>query len=958
VKLIKKHGNKIALLLSFVLLATAVIGGTLAYVVTKTPSLLNTFITDHSGNLTIKKVVEHPFEDSYIIPDGIAFAFEVNLGEAYANKAVTVISAAEPNGAEVTADADGIITVSVKPGQAVCIQDIAVDTVVTVKEILSPGSGFSVKDSEGAERTVTIDKGGEELVFTNRYEPASVPVNLTVHGSKVIDGRDWIEGDSFTFVLERYEDNGEWVEVGKVTAQYTTITTTVDGIEVVSPAPDMDKFSFTQLITPGEGEHSMFTEAGTYSFRIREEAGSTAGMVYDSANYAFDVIVGDADMDGALEIQNVTSNNISVAGGNGAPFDVAATITNKYAPGGYTTAKIEIKKKVESNSGEDKSPEGFTFELYDEDNDVVATSAPTSSAGETEIVLEYDADDAGKTYNYILKEKNDGKAGWTYDAAEYPITVKVRDNYDGTISATIGETEEDEDEDQNQPSGNSVEGASIEPETTELPTVTPESTGEPTVTPESTGEPAATPENEQGTEPEIGGEDNDEGDEQGDAAEGGEAVDETITTARRSVVQGTTVRLTARRFPGVANGIVKLTAGTEGTPEPETDATATPAPEETAEPQVTPEPNGAAQIDLSAGQNAGETSYMAELTNIYTPAPATGEKLTGKKTLNGRSLNSGEFEFKLYTVDGDGDLADELLTVSNDANGEFVIDMSTIPYNKVGSYEYAVVEDKGDLGGITYDETRFKITVAVTDDNGALRAATAVTNALGATAEIEFVNEYVPAKTSFAITGEKKLQGDAYSGEAFRFSLYEAEHATFAKVGTALETVSRDGAGEFTFTAIEYDNTKVGEHYYLVEEVSGDVTGMDYDSTAYGVVVTVTDDGAGQLVATPKMVKIGSGEVEEIIFTNIYTKPAATPTPSIPVTPMPTPGITPTLPPEDVEIPIYPGDSGVPPTGDDNPVGLYAAIMLISIGAIAGLVIVGKGNGKHSHKRKKRARAR
>lgn len=952
-KLIKKHGNKIALLLSFVLLATAVIGGTLAYVVTKTPSLLNIFVTDHSGDLHIQKTVEHPFGNTYSIPDNIVFNFNVSLGTGYANKGITVITADNSSGETVTADANGVIALSIKPNQAVIIKDVAVGSEVTVTEQLSAGSGFSVKNGE-AEQKLTIEKGNNTLVYVNKYAPASAPVNLEVYGTKVIKGREWIDGDSFTLILEKYKGNDEWEKVGEVTAKYETITTNVDGVDVISPKPDMDKFSFTELIIPQEGQPSIFTEAGTYYFRIREEAGSIPGMYYDTTNYAFDVVVGDADMNGTLEIQDVISGgNPAITGSSAAGFDVDATVTNIYAPSGYAEVTIDIKKKAESNSGEAKSPEGFTFELYDENNNLV-NSAVSNSTGDAQIKLKYDAEDAGESFDYILKEKNDGQPGWTYDTKEYPITVKVVDNNDGTISAYIGETEDNNNG--NTPSGNGAAGASLEPDATPDPELVVEPDGTPQ--PEPSVEPDVTPEPTTTTEPEIGGEDNDEGGEQGDAAEGGEAGDETITTARRSVAQGTTVRLTARRFPGVSNGIVKLTAGTEGTPEPETDATATPAPEETAEPQVTPEPNGAAQIDLSAGQNAGETSYMAEFTNIYTPAPATGEKLTGKKNLNGRSLNSGEFEFKLYTVDGDGDLGDELLTVSNDANGEFVIDMSTIPYNKVGSYEYAVVEDKGDLGGVTYDETRFNITVDVTDDNGALKAATSVTNALGATAKIEFVNEYVPAKTSFAITGEKKLQGDAYSGEAFRFSLYEAEHATFEKVGTALETVSRDGAGEFTFTAIEYDNTKVGEHYYLVEEVSGDVTGMDYDSTAYGVTVTVTDDGAGQLVATPKMVKIGSGEVEKIIFTNIYTKPAATPTPSIPVTPMPTPGITPTLPPEDVEIPIYPGDSGVPPTGDDNPVGLYAAIMLISIGAIAGLVIVGKGNGKHSHKRKKRARAR
>jgi len=152
VKLIKKHGNKIALLLSVALLVTAVIGGTLAYVVTRTPSLLNTFIADHSGDILIEKVVEHPFGDNYKIPEEIEFDFEVNLGEGYAGKEVTVITASEPNGVTKTADEYGVITVSIKPRQAVIIKDVTVGTEVEVKEDLSKKPGclcFSFSAASG-----------------------------------------------------------------------------------------------------------------------------------------------------------------------------------------------------------------------------------------------------------------------------------------------------------------------------------------------------------------------------------------------------------------------------------------------------------------------------------------------------------------------------------------------------------------------------------------------------------------------------------------------------------------------------------------------------------------------------------------------------------------------------------------------------------------------------------------
>lgn len=967
-KLIKKHGNKIALLLSVTLLATAVIGGTLAYVVTKTPSLLNTFYADHSGDILIEKEVEHPFGDTYQIPGNIKFDFAVNLGEGYAKKDVTVFfPASEQNGTVVkTANAEGVITVSIKPGQTAIIKDVTVGTEVEVEEInLGENPGFSVKD--GAKHTYRVEKEGYPLKYVNEYNPAPAPANLTVHGTKVINGRDWIAGDRFTMILEKRNNNNEWEELGRAVTEYKTETTTVDGTEVISVVPDMDKFSFTDKFTDDAGK-SIFTQAGTYFFRIREERGSIPDLIYDTTNYAFDVLVEDKNMDGALEIQSVTPaysslNNLDITGTTDGGFDVEATVTNRYAPGSAQVT-IEIKKQVVSNSVEDKSPEGFTFKLYDKEAGSLVKEVSSSTTGDATITLEYNADDVGKSFDYILEEWNDGKAGWDYDTTKYPITVNVVDNNDGTISAYIGETDDNDADDDDQSIGNNVTDASLdvgeqqngEQQSEEQEEQQPDGeqqNGEQLDNQQNTeqqdneqqnGESQqSSDEGASSTEVEIGGADDIEGDGNGDEV--------IINTSVENAAQSTTVYLTAKRFTNVPNSAVKLTAGNENDDIPEVDASGTSAPIET------PDPNGAAQIDFSTGRSNGETSFEAVFTNTYTPTPAKGESIPGKKILNGRELNAGEFEFALYTVEEDGDLDKKLLTVNNDVNGEFVFDMST-EYSKVGVYEYAVVEVKDDLGGVTYDEARFDIIVTVTDNNGNLEAKTVIKDKLGAElgaeAEIKFVNEYVPAKASFAIGGKKELKGDAYSGEAFSFSLYKADSA-FAKVGTALETVNKSEAGSFTFAQIDY--TEAGEHYYLVEEVKGSVAGMVYDSTVYGVTVTVTDNGLGQLIVDHETVKIGGDEVEEILFSNTYTKPAVTPTPTIPVTPTPTPGIMPTPPLDDVEIPIYPDDSGVPPTGDDNPIGLYVAILLISAGAIAGLVVTGK-TGKKYRKRKKRFHAR
>ncbi|MBQ7092797.1 MAG: hypothetical protein IJN83_09120 [Clostridia bacterium] len=951
-KLIKKHGNKIALLLSVALLATAVIGGTLAYVVTRTPSLLNTFIADHSGDILIKKEVEHPFGDTYSIPDNIVFNFNVSLGTGYANKEVTLITADQPNGATVPTGANGVIDLSIKPNQAVIIKDVAVGSEVTVTEQLSAGSGFSVKNGE-AEQKLTIEKGNNTLEYVNKYAPASAPVNLEVYGTKVIEGREWIDGDSFTLILEKYSD-GEWEKLGEAVTKYKAETTTVDGVEVISPAEDMDEFSFTELFVDGNGQ-SIFTQAGVYSFRIREEEGNIPGLAYDTTDYAFDVLVGDADMDGALEIQDVTPadsnlNNLDITGTTDDGFDVEATVTNRYAPEGSAQVTIEIEKQVVSNSGEEKSPAGFTFQLYDKAGSIVET-ASSSTTGDAEITLEYGPEDAGKSFDYILKEKDDARLGWEYDITEYPITVKVVDNNDGTISAYIGETEDDDDDDDDddQPAGNDLQSTapdgeqqSGEQQSEEQEEQQPDGEQQDDVQLQSNDE-----ETTSATEPEIGNADNNEGSEGGEQEGGGNGDEVIINTSVENAPQSATVYLTGKRFTGVPRSAMKLTSGNEDDNIPEIDASGTSAPD----PQSESDPGGAAQADLSAGQGNGKTSFKAVFTNTYNPVPAQGENITGKKTLTGRDLNEGEFEFALYTVEEDGDLDDELDTVSNDAAGEFVFDMSTEFYGKVGAYKYAVVEVEGDLGGVTYDEARFDIIVTVTDNNGNLEAKTVIKDKLGAEAEIEFVNEYAAAKAAVTLTAKKELTGADLTAGRFSFLLYEADESMNRR-GDALEKVSNAADGAITFKELEF--TEAGTYCYVVnEDASANEAGITYDSTAYGIMITVTDNGEGQLVAETVIVNLKGGPVEAMVFHNKYTKPAVTPTPAVPVTPTPRP----VQPSDDVEIPIYPEESDVPDSGDDNPIGLYAAIMLISAGAIAGLVIAGK-TGRRSGKRKKRARAR
>ncbi|MDW8674092.1 FctA domain-containing protein [Streptococcus suis] len=95
--------------------------------------------------------------------------------------------------------------------------------------------------------------------------------------------------------------------------------------------------------------------------------------------------------------------------------------------------------------------------------------------------------------------------------------------------------------------------------------------------------------------------------------------------------------------------------------------------------------------------------------NFYTPAPAAAS-LSIKKALEGRTLNTGEFEFVLKNEKGD-----EIEKVSNQADGS--VNFSALTFTKEGTYTYTVSEVDGGLGDIIYDKSDIKATITVKDNN-------------------------------------------------------------------------------------------------------------------------------------------------------------------------------------------------------------------------------------------------
>lgn len=257
-------------------------------------------------------------------------------------------------------------------------------------------------------------------------------------------------------------------------------------------------------------------------------------------------------------------------------------------------------------------------------------------------------------------------------------------------------------------------------------------------------------------------------------------------------------------------------------------------------------------------------------TNKYQPAE-TLATLTAKKSYvksdnTQATLKGGEFTFDLY----EGDLTAEQLKgkqpIQTAKNGEDgTVTFPAINYTKAGEYKYTIVEQKGDLSHVVYDDAVHHAVVKVVDNAGQLEAS--VTYDDGKTVAPTFTNTYT-AKGSVELTATKivavapgfthdtKLKGGEYT--------FELKDADGKVLGTT--TNKADGTVKFTrkFTLSNLGGAASKDFTYTIAEKPGTEPGMVYDTHALIYKVTVADDGTGSLTATPQ---VTSGDKT---FTNTY----------------------------------------------------------------------------------------
>ncbi|MEE0377598.1 MAG: FctA domain-containing protein [Collinsella sp.] len=283
--------------------------------------------------------------------------------------------------------------------------------------------------------------------FTNTYsvEPASA----TLQGQKTVSGRDWNQGESYTFNLTAATDDASATSLGKTTKQAVADgAVVINTNQAVASAPESGRvasFSFGTEAAPTV----TFNRAGIFSFNITENValGAPASMSMDRHTARATVVVTDLDErgnhTGKLHVSSVTYANTGASDADKGIIDKAA-FTNAYHASG-TFGGVTVSKTLEGRAstagqftfavtglwynGVQTSVDGAEANLSNKAAKAGVSGAVVGTNGTEKLFARrLTEQDLGHTFAYRIHENQPAAAGYTYDTGytgDAIVLVKV-----------------------------------------------------------------------------------------------------------------------------------------------------------------------------------------------------------------------------------------------------------------------------------------------------------------------------------------------------------------------------------------------------------------------------------------------------------------------------------------------------------------------------------------------------
>lgn len=751
--------------------------------------------------------------------------------------------------------------------------------------------GITYGDAKYTIETTITDKGDGTLkaehvlkdataaTFRNTYSVTPTDAELDFDLSKAIDGREWTDGDEFSFTI-----------------------TAPDGAPLPDPATvTVSKHDAKDDIAAIKFGKIRYTAAGTYKYEIRENAGNTVGMTYDSHVATAEVTVTE-DGDGNLTA-NVTKKE------NGRFTNTYRTELNYTAAGGLWLSKYLDGRPMTEGQ--------FTFTVTPADdasaralgllpgaNSFKSPAAAEATVGLIDILsgheVKFTQADAGKTFKYTVAEKNDGQPGYTYDDAVRTVTIAIADDTAGTLTATttVSGGPEGTHETVHKSGENKVEKALVPFHNSySAMTNTPGGTAAQVVATKTlTGRPMADGEfwfgiayqgelvAYENLKPNIGGHVSfDTLHYDTKMLANLEAAGLAYRTDKDGKLAWTINYTAYEDLFGLPNGVSATTwsFGFKVIVVDNGDGTLTATVDYGGVEPLFENAYGADAVDAALTGTkklqVAEGLTPADITGKFTftvTADEAGAPMPERTTVTNDAAGNVDFGKIHFTLEdlnralgvtddatdkAEADEADDVDADEAEAGDESEPAAPTAPRSHTFAY---TVTETGSAPGVTNDAnaTR-KVSYTVTDDG---TGHLSVKREGDDGAAFTFTNTYSVAPTDSSVTDQvktvKRLTGRDLAAGEFTFDLLEDD--------VVVASGANDANGTVTLSPIRYEAP--GTHTYTLREACpnalGLYKGVTYDGTTYTVVTTVSDNGDGTLTAAHKL----EGATESAGFTNKY----------------------------------------------------------------------------------------
>ena len=755
---------------------------------------------DAPASLVIAKAVTA--EEGLTAPDA-TFTFQVTSA-AKADQMVSATKTLESGETETTQiefDSNGAASVELKGGDSIEITGMSGADYSIVEKNLP--SGFAVSKIEGADDvdndshtasgTVAAGSNDETVTFTNTYsvEPVTTEdLNIDLSGSKTISGRDFQADDTFTFSI--------------APAQLTP------NAPLPTEDVDSDGSPTTATVEPTSGTSVTFefgditfTEPGEYRYVVRESTGNLPGVDYDTALFRVNIIVED-DGQGELVLADATGGNLV--------SDLEGGLVYPSNPFIQTWDGTQQGDKVDA----------IKFE-----NTYSATEAPQAIQGT-------------KVLNATNSDMQLADEQFTFKIEALGYNTDGGDNFNSI------------------PAGDPAQPMPVNAETKNVAN--------------------------------------------------GNVIFGNMTFTQDMIGNTYGYKVTELLPQGVNDDNPTLNGMTYDTDEKIVKVAVTRSDEGGAEHVVaTVTPNDGIQED--ANNFTFTNSYKPSSTTIGDGAVAG---ITVEKSFTGHTWTD-DYNFE-FTITDDGNTAgldanpmpaDTTIEIGAPQGGTTNTGaFGSMTFEKAGTYTYTISETKGSNKGITYGGS-VEVKVVVTEDKqtGTLSAQVIY----GQNQQLaHFDNTYTATfddDTAVTLNAVKNLEvADGFTyplrGETIDGSFFFTVTPLDGAPGAPSSAVSNSNSekvvdsndwtstialfNNLTFTMDDMDGQASRTFSYVVTEQAGNVAGMTYDTTAYKVDITVTDNGEGVLSAAKPVIIKGTyangtftaaedqSGVSDIVFTNNY----------------------------------------------------------------------------------------